>query len=155
MKRSYMYTIGIILVVVLLVLAACKTKQPTAPQTTAPKAPAPAEKKTDDSLTGSAVADIVAPEDPSVIKVVAKDMKFWPNTIAAKRGEKIRLQVTAEDRDYGFSLAEFHISESVKQGETVVVEFTPDLYGTFIFFSRIEWNNGKIGELGRLVISLN
>ncbi len=154
MKRSYMYTIGIILVVALLVLAACKAKQPTAPQTTAPKAPQPAEKKTDDSLTGSAVADIL-PQDPSVIKVVVKDMKFWPNTITAKKGEKVRLQVTAEDRDYGFSLAEFHISESVKQGETKMVEFTPDLYGTFIFFSRIEWNNGKIGELGRLVVSLN
>ncbi len=85
----------------------------------------------------------------------AKDMKFTPFVLNAKKGQRVRLHVTAEDRTYGFEIAEFHFKDTVSRGETKTMDIVPDKYGTFIFFSRREWNEGKIGELGRLVVTLN
>jgi len=56
---------------------------------------------------------------------------------------------------YVFEIAEFHFKDTVYRGETKTMDIVPDRYGTFIFFSRREWNEGKIGELGRLVVTLN
>ncbi len=118
-------------------------------------------------LTGVAVADVVEVQDSEIndaqtleeadveYTIVAKDMKFTPFVINAKKGQKVRLHVTAEDRTYGFEIAEFYLKDTVVRGETKTIDFTPDKYGTFIFFSRREWNDGKIGELGRLVVTLN
>lgn len=119
-------------------------------------------------LTGGAVADVVEPtavEGNGVIKelldadveytITANEMKFTPFVLNAKKGQRVRFHVTAEDRTYGFEVAEFHFKDTVYKGETKTMDIVPDKYGTFIFFSRREWNDGKIGELGRLVVTLN
>ncbi len=120
-------------------------------------------------LTGATVVDDIVPEStpeeqaqtpellPADVEydIVAKGMKFTPAVINAKKGQRVRLHVTAEDRTYGFEIAEFHFKDTVYRGETKTVDIVPDKYGTFIFFSRREWNDGKIGELGRLVVTLN
>jgi len=120
-------------------------------------------------LTGASVADIADTVEEAVVEdtktdlvaadveytIVAKDMKFTPSVITAKKGQRVRLHITAEDRTYGFEVAEFYLKDTVYRGETKTVDLVPDKYGTFIFFSRREWNDGKIGELGRIVVSLN
>jgi len=143
-----------VLVVALFLVTACFQKQNAETQPVDTAVPGKAN-----PLTGNSILDQAAQERSSplagVITVTAKDWKFDPKIITVRKGEPVRLAVTAEDRTYNFELAEFHIKETVAAGEMVEIEFTPELQGTFIFFSRREWNGGKVDELGRLVVVRN
>ena len=67
------------------------------------------------------------------IQVTAKKYEFSPNPIRVKKGEPVKLVITATDRDHGFSLEAFHIKQKLKKGEPTTIEFTPDKAGTFPF----------------------
>ena len=67
------------------------------------------------------------------IKVTAKKYEFSPDVIRAKRGDHIKLVITALDRDHGFKLETFRIYQKLPKGEAVMVEFTADQAGTFPF----------------------
>jgi len=69
----------------------------------------------------------------SQIKVTARKYEFSPDVIKAKRGDRIKLVITALDRDHGFKLEPFHIDQKLPKGEAVTVEFTADQAGTFQF----------------------
>ena len=71
--------------------------------------------------------------DDSEIRVTAKKYEFSPNVIKAKRGDHIRLVITALDRSHGFKLEAFHIDQELPKGERVAGEFTADQVGTFPF----------------------
>ena len=71
--------------------------------------------------------------DDSEIRVTARKYEFSPNEIKVKRGDHIRLVITALDRDHGFKLQAFHIDQKLSKGEPVTVEFTADQTGTFPF----------------------
>ncbi len=157
MKR-FITIICIALLAAVLIVAGCKSKPTTAPAQTTPVVPTTPTTEPDskNDLTGNSVADVAAsnPSGALEIPITVKDMKFNPATIIVTKNLPIRFTVSADDRDYGFAIAEFHVKEKVAHGQTISVEFTPDKTGTFIIFSRQEWNNGKIGELGRLVVNM-
>ena len=67
------------------------------------------------------------------IKVSATKYEFNPNPIRVKKGERVRLIVTAQDHDHGFQLDAFNIQQEIKKGTSVTVEFTADRAGTFPF----------------------
>src|SRR6266853_1287336 len=67
------------------------------------------------------------------IKVTARKYEFSPDVIKVKRGDHIKLVITALDRDHGFKLDTFHINQKLPKGEAVTVEFTADQAGTFPF----------------------
>jgi cytochrome c oxidase subunit II len=69
----------------------------------------------------------------SEIKVTARKYEFSPTVIKAKRGDRIKLVITALDRDHGFKLEAFHIDQKLPKGDAVTVEFTTDRAGTFPF----------------------
>ena len=69
----------------------------------------------------------------SEIRLTAGKYEFSPNVIKAKRGDHIRLVITALDRSHGFKLEAFHIDQKLPKGEPVTVEFTADQAGTFPF----------------------
>jgi cytochrome c oxidase subunit 2 len=69
----------------------------------------------------------------SQINVTARKYEFSPDVIKAKRGDRIKLVITALDRDHGFKLEPFHIDQKLPKGEAVTVEFTADQAGTFQF----------------------
>ena len=71
--------------------------------------------------------------DVSEIQVTARKYEFSPNVIKAKRGDHVRLVITALDRSHGFKLPAFHIAQKLEKGEAVAVEFTADQAGTFGF----------------------
>jgi len=66
-------------------------------------------------------------------KMTAKKYQFDPNTITVKKGEKVRLIITALDRDHGFKLEAFGINQKLKKGDPATIEFTADKAGTFPF----------------------
>lgn len=66
-------------------------------------------------------------------KMTAKKYQFDPNTLTVKKGEKVRLIITALDRDHGFKLEAFDINQKLKKGDPATIEFTADKAGTFPF----------------------
>jgi cytochrome c oxidase subunit II len=94
--------------------------------------------------------------DPIVareIKVTARKFEFIPKTINASKGEPIKLVITSEDVDHGFSLKEFGISETIKAGQTKVIELTPDRAGKFEFSCSVFCGDGHAEMTGELVIN--
>src|ERR1700720_1161545 len=71
--------------------------------------------------------------DDGEIRVTARKYEFSPNVINAKRGDHVRLVITALDRSHGFKLEAFHIDQKLPKGEPVSVEFTADQAGPFQF----------------------
>ena len=71
--------------------------------------------------------------DNSEIRVTARKYEFSPNEITVKRGDHIRLVITALDRSHGFKLEAFRVDQKLSKGEPVTVEFTADQTGTFPF----------------------
>jgi cytochrome c oxidase subunit 2 len=50
-----------------------------------------------------------------------------------RKGEPVRLALTAIDRVHGFSLKALGVRTDVKPDDTVVVRIVPDKVGTFVF----------------------
>jgi plastocyanin len=69
----------------------------------------------------------------SEIKVTARKYEFSPSAIKAKRGDHIKLVITALGRDHGFKLEAFHVDQKLPKGEAVTVEVTADQARTFPF----------------------
>ncbi|HWX56719.1 MAG TPA: cupredoxin domain-containing protein [Verrucomicrobiae bacterium] len=67
------------------------------------------------------------------IQLTAKKFEFTSDTIHVKKGERVRIVITATDHDHGFKLDEFNIDQKIKKETTVTVEFTADHAGTFPF----------------------
>ncbi len=67
------------------------------------------------------------------IKMTARKYRFDPNEITVKKGQHVKLFITALDRDHGFKLEAFNINQKLKKGETETIEFTADKAGTFPF----------------------
>jgi cytochrome c oxidase subunit 2 len=71
--------------------------------------------------------------EPHEIQVTAKKYEFNPNVITVKKGEPIRLVLTALDRQHGFKIEALNIDVTLKKGVPTPVEFTADEAGTFEF----------------------
>jgi len=59
---------------------------------------------------------------------------FRPASVAARRGEPVRLTITASDGEHCFALDAFRIEKRVVPGKATVVDLTPDKAGTFPFY---------------------
>ena len=86
------------------------------------------------------------------IQVTAKKYEFSPNPIRVKKGEPVKLIITAKDHDHGFSLEAFHIKQKLKKGEPTTIEFTPDKAGTFPFKCSVFCGMGHGGMKGTVVV---
>jgi heme/copper-type cytochrome/quinol oxidase subunit 2 len=91
-------------------------------------------------------------QEPGDIKVTAKKYEFEPAQIRVKKGDHVKLLITAADHDHGFKLAAFHVDQKVKKGETATVEFTPDQTGTFPFECSKFCGMGHKNMKGELVV---
>src|SRR5579863_122512 len=87
------------------------------------------------AAAGMAVARIMAQENAGSqaveIKVTARKYKFDPDVITVKKGQQVKLVITAVDHDYGFELAAFNIDQTRKKGGPAATEFTPYQAGTY------------------------
>jgi cytochrome c oxidase subunit 2 len=86
------------------------------------------------------------------IQMTAKKYEFSPNPIRVKKGEHVRLIITATDRDHGFKLEAFNIEQKLKKGVPTTVEFTPDRAGTFPFKCSVHCGLGHGGMKGTLIV---
>ncbi|HEY6348553.1 MAG TPA: cupredoxin domain-containing protein [Candidatus Angelobacter sp.] len=98
-----------------------------------------------------AMAAQAAP-DVHEIQVTAKKYEFSPSPIRVKKGEHVKLLITAIDHDHGFQLEAFHIKQKLKKGEPATIEFTPDKAGSFPFKCSAFCGLGHGGMKGTLIV---
>ena len=84
--------------------------------------------------------------------MTAKKYEFDPGTIRVKKGDHVKLVITALDHDHGFKLDDFNINQKILKGTTVVVEFTADKAGTFQFRCSNVCGIGHRSMKGTLVV---
>ncbi len=86
------------------------------------------------------------------IQIKAKKYQFNPNVITVKKGEHVKLVITATDHDHGFKLDAFNINQKIKKGASATVEFTADKVGTFPFHCSDFCGLGHSKMKGRVVV---
>ena len=74
-----------------------------------------------------------SPASIAEIKMTAEKYDFTPDTVTVRKGDRVKLVITALDRDHGFKLEAFQVEKKLPKGEPVTVEFTADKTGTFPF----------------------
>ena len=84
--------------------------------------------------------------------VTAQKFEFSPGVIKVKRGDHVRLTVTALDAEHGFKLDGFHIDQKVPKGKAVTVDFTADQAGEFPFQCSHFCGMGHKNMKGRLTV---
>ena len=84
-------------------------------------------------LLGAGALGVLAQGESNEIKMTAKKYEFSPSAIHVKKGDHVKLVITATDHDHGFKLEAFQIDQSLKKGEATTVGFTADRAGTFPF----------------------
>lgn len=102
------------------------------------------------ALTGTAQRP--ATDDVREFKVAARKYEFSPATIAVKRGDRVRLVLTATDREHGFKLDKFNIERKLPKGEAVTLEFTVNQSGAFSFHCSHFCGMGHARMTGKLVV---
>ncbi|MBZ5671082.1 MAG: cupredoxin domain-containing protein [Acidobacteriia bacterium] len=94
----------------------------------------------------------VAPTEVHEIQMTAKKYEYNPNVITVKKGEHVKLIITALDRDHGFKLEAYGIDQKLKKGEATTIEFTADKTGTFEFKCSEFCGMGHGKMKGKLVV---
>ena len=88
----------------------------------------------------------------SEFNLTAVKYNFTPNVINVKQGDRVKLVITAQDREHGFKLAVFRIDRRLPKGEAVTVEFTADRAGTFPFECSVFCGLGHKKMKGQLIV---
>ncbi len=84
--------------------------------------------------------------------ITAKNYEFNPAVVTVKKGEKVRLLITATDRDHGIKIEGYAIDQVLKKGRTETIEFTADKVGTFVFKCSVFCGMGHRKMKGKLVV---
>ena len=83
--------------------------------------------------------------------MTAKKYEFEPSVIKVKKGDHVKLVITALDRDHGFKLEAF-IDQKLKKGQPTEVEFTADRPGAFPFQCSRFCGKGHRKMKGELIV---
>jgi len=77
---------------------------------------------------------------------------FTPGVLRVRKGELVKLVMTATDHDHGFKLNDFNIDQKITKEMKVVVQFTADKAGAFQFRCSSVCGLGHRGMKGTLVV---
>ena len=104
-------------------------------------------------LAGTAwAAGQATPANVHEFTMTAKKYEFDPGVITVKKGEKVRLIITATDRDHGIKIEGYDINQVLKKGDPTTIEFTADKAGTFEFKCSVYCGKGHRKMKGKLVV---
>jgi len=93
-----------------------------------------------------------APAPAAVVSMTARRFEYAPDTIVARVGVPLVLEITALDHDHGFSLPAFGVRADLKSGTTTRVEILPDKVGSFAFHCDVFCGDGHEGMTGTLQV---
>lgn len=86
------------------------------------------------------------------IQMTAKKYEFDPGTITVKKGERVKLVITALDKDHGIKIEAFAVEQILKRAQPTTVEFTADKAGEFPFVCSKFCGFGHGKMKGKLVV---
>ena len=84
--------------------------------------------------------------------ITANDLGFDPAAINVKKGEKVRLVITATDCDHEFKLNALDVNQELKKGDPTIIEFTASKAGAFFFTCGVYCGKGHHKMRGKLVV---
>lgn len=84
--------------------------------------------------------------------ITAKKWSFQPSEIRVNKGDQVHLTINSIDVTHGFSLGQYGISEILRSGKTVEVDFVADKAGDFTFFCSVECGQGHGSMKGTLIV---
>jgi cytochrome c oxidase subunit II len=93
------------------------------------------------------------PSIPREIRITAGRFGFTPNSIGARKGERLKLTIISVEADRGFDIRDFGVAVKVKSGATETIEFTPDKEGKFTFSCSDVNGDGQTEMVGELTVS--
>jgi cytochrome c oxidase subunit 2 len=103
-------------------------------------------------LAGTVLAGQATPSGYHEFTMTARNYEFDPGVITVKKGEKVRLIITATDCDHDFKLDAFDINQVLKKGDPETIEFTATKAGTFEFKCSVYCGKGHRSMKGKLVV---
>ena len=80
----------------------------------------------------------------------ARSFSFTPNTIQAKVGEPVRIDITSVAQ-HTFTIDELGVNVITPHGQITEVEFTPDKKGTFQFYCSVSGHR-EAGQIGTITV---
>ncbi len=91
---------------------------------------------------------------PRVIKLEAFSWGFNPSTITVKKGETIKLDITATSGTHSLTIQGYNVnSDTVSPGHDASVTFIADKVGTFEFFCSTYCGEGHKDMIGKLIVT--
>ena len=112
-------------------------------QTTEQLSPAPA--------TGTVMSPTAT--QPMVIEIEGGEYYFKPDTITVKKDTPVKITFNNSGGDHDFVIDEFNVqSDEIADGETTVVEFTPDRVGEFEYYCSVGEHRAN-GMFGALIVT--
>ena len=93
-----------------------------------------------------------AVSEEHLIRITAKKFAYSPPQIVLKKGEPVVLELTSQDREHGFRLAELGIRADVKPGAPTRVRLTPQQTGRFGFECDVFCGSGHEEMAGEIVV---
>ncbi len=86
------------------------------------------------------------------IHMTAKKYEFQPGELHVTAGERVRLLITALDRDHGLEIKAVGVKVNLKKGVETAVEFTAAQPGEFEFKCANFCGLGHGGMKGKLIV---
>lgn len=87
------------------------------------------------------------------IAIEAGSFYFKPNLIRVKKGEKVKLTLTAVSMMHDFNIDELSVKVPLtRDGTSSTVEFTPTIAGEFEFYCSVGAHRA-MGQVGKLIVT--
>lgn len=102
-------------------------------------------------LAGSQPA-AVSP-DTVTVTMTAKKYEFSPSVVTVKKGQRVKLEVTALDRSHGLAIKDYNVDTDLKKGVPATIEFVADKEGEFTFKCSDFCGLGHSRMKGKLVVT--
>lgn len=87
------------------------------------------------------------------IRIRASAGGFEPAELSLRKGEVVKVVLTAEDREHCFALDAFRVEKRIVPGRETSFDLTPDREGRFPFYCCVEEGEAAAVERGFLVVT--
>ena len=69
-----------------------------------------------------------------IFEITAEGDKFTPDTAVVKKGDEIKINITATDKDYAFTQPDFGFNVAIPKGQKKLISFMGSAEGKFKFY---------------------
>ncbi len=89
---------------------------------------------------------------PRVIKIHAKKFEYTPNEVKLQKGVPVIFELTGQDTEMGFNIADFKIRADIIPDKATQLAFQPDRAGKFTFYCDVFCGSGHEDMDGTLIV---